>query len=88
MPKHWSADMFVLCWSDINSNMRMRMSWHKTRERLERMASMMPKEADPILYDGLSQRLTIKPWAPPEPKVPKTRKPKTKRSKKPEAAAA
>lgn len=60
MAKHWSADMFVLCWSDMRSNGRMRMSWHSSRERLERMAAAMPEDADPVLYDGLSQRLTLR----------------------------
>lgn len=78
--KHWSADMFVLCWSDSNSKMRKRMSWHTDRDKLETMAASLPACVDPVLYNGFGSRLVLGPGSAPKPKRPK--KPKGKRRPK------
>lgn len=83
MAKHWSADVFILCWSDPQSDGRMRMSWG-TRERCEDLASVMSSDHDAVLYNGFGRRVPIRETQKPVAKLPKTgaqRKQKAKTSK-------
>lgn len=88
MAKHWSTDVFVLCWKDENSNGRKRMSWDTDRDRLCRTVAQLSNCVDPVLYNGFGSRLTISVQAQPEPTPKKKRKGKGKANKLPTVAAA
>lgn len=88
MAKHWSTEMYVLCWSDMSSNGRRRMSWHKDRSKLEAMAADMPEGAEPVLYSGFASRLGIGGWERPAPKKKTKQRAKKAPVAEPQPAAA
>ena len=84
--KHWSAEMFVLCWTDEKNGGRMRMSWHRKREKLEQLVAETDGCSDPVLYDGFGSRLTVRPSQASVTVV--TKKPAKKKAKKKPAPVA
>lgn len=61
MAKHWSTEMFVLCYSteETNGTLRMRAKWSRDRNALAKYAAELPMSADPVLYNGFGSRLPL-----------------------------
>lgn len=76
MAKHWSQDMYVLCWCDPGSNGRRRVTCNPDPNKLIEFAQGMTTEHDPVLYTGFGTRKPIPGKPNPKPSANNRPKPK------------
>jgi len=73
MAKHWSREVYVLCWKDKTG--RKRMSWDTDCDKLALYAAALDWEgAEPAMYNGFGKEVPFLRPTPRRKSKPRTRK--------------